>query len=342
MDGSRMGEPQDRSPEDAAAFWLVALRDDPEDGELRAAFADWHAADPAHARAWQEVAEVHALMALTPAADRYARPRPRPVESGSTIVAFPATRRRDRWRTRRTALAMAAGVLLVVLSAPVLFGPSADMSTATGEVRMVRLEDGSTVHLGPESALDVALGDTRRDVRLTRGVGFFDVARDAGRPFTVGTDDAVVTVLGTAFEVDILSGATRVRVREGRVAVRCIAGGEGSGAGARDADQPPLHAGDWQTVCDGPGGRGHQAAAEVAPWMDGQIIAHGRPVREVVAALGAYVDGAVLLTSDTLGAQRVTGVYNTADPLSALRAVVAVHGGSLLQVTPWLLIIREG
>ena len=41
----------------------------------------------------------------------------------------------------------------------------------------------------------------RREVVLDQGEGFFEVAPDSGRPFTVDARQSRVTVVGTAFDV---------------------------------------------------------------------------------------------------------------------------------------------
>ena len=67
---------------------------------------------------------------------------------------------------------------------------------------IARLEDGSIVHLNADSELKVPadFGRTSREVWL-QGEGYFNVAKDQNRQFTVHTDRADVTVLGTEFDV---------------------------------------------------------------------------------------------------------------------------------------------
>lgn len=67
---------------------------------------------------------------------------------------------------------------------------------------IARLEDGSVVHLnaGSELRVPVNFGIDSRQVWL-KGEAFFDVAHDKTRVFTVHTDKADVSVLGTEFDV---------------------------------------------------------------------------------------------------------------------------------------------
>lgn len=64
------------------------------------------------------------------------------------------------------------------------------------------LPDGSTVWLNADSRLEYAgsFSDSLREVTLT-GEAFFDIKKDAQRPFVVHTSDLDIKVLGTAFNV---------------------------------------------------------------------------------------------------------------------------------------------
>ncbi|WP_207514331.1 FecR family protein [Longitalea luteola] len=66
----------------------------------------------------------------------------------------------------------------------------------------VMLADGSMVWLNTASSLKypTSFGSHERAVQLT-GEAFFDVKHDAGRPFTVRTNNMSVNVLGTSFNV---------------------------------------------------------------------------------------------------------------------------------------------
>lgn len=67
---------------------------------------------------------------------------------------------------------------------------------------IARLEDGSVVHLnaGSELKIPVSFKKDSREVWL-KGEAFFDVTPDKNRLFTVHTDKAKISVLGTEFDV---------------------------------------------------------------------------------------------------------------------------------------------
>ncbi|SDM39469.1 ferric-dicitrate binding protein FerR, regulates iron transport through sigma-19 [Catalinimonas alkaloidigena] len=85
----------------------------------------------------------------------------------------------------------------------------------------LQLADGTKVWLNADSRLayPTTFADDRRDVYLI-GEGFFEVAPDKQRPFTVHLETGEVTVLGTSFNVRAYQDETEVTttVAEGKVA----------------------------------------------------------------------------------------------------------------------------
>lgn len=95
--------------------------------------------------------------------------------------------------------------------------------TSAGELREIRLDDGTTVQLGPESSLKypAEFGEKERTVYLT-GQAYFEVERDSSRPFTVHSGKVETTVLGTAFDISAYEedSLTAVSLVHGSVRVR--------------------------------------------------------------------------------------------------------------------------
>ncbi len=71
------------------------------------------------------------------------------------------------------------------------------------ETRTIILSDGSEVTLNDNSTLSYPkrFGENSREVRLT-GEAFFDISRNASKPFIIHTEKADVKVLGTSFNVN--------------------------------------------------------------------------------------------------------------------------------------------
>jgi transmembrane sensor len=235
---------------------------------------------------------------------------------------------------------MAVGVTAVVFAAYLafVFVPGfllrlqADHVTSIAELRSFGLDDGSVVRLGPDSAIEVGQADGGRRVRLLKGEAFFEVTPDSARPFRVVVRDVETTVLGTAFNVRFAGEGAEVAVRSGLVRV--------DRAAARRSVAERLAPGDWvQVGWTGRVQRGAIPPEEVAPWLHGQIVARDRPLADVVDELRRYYGGAIIAAGGALAGRRVTGVYNLSDPVAALRAIVGAHGGSVRQVSPWLLVV---
>jgi transmembrane sensor len=295
----------------AATSWLIALQESPHDPDIRAGFEAWRAAAPEHAAAWAETGHVLGLVAAVPRVARSAGSRRR--------IAIAAS------------LALAASLAALLL--PTLLPRwAADVATGTAEIRTVQLRDGSTVTLGPESAIDIAFDDRHRLVRLRAGRAFFEVVPDAAHPFVVSARQVDTTVTGTAFDVRLAGDGVEVGVRHGQVRVE--------DRGAVPPVQEILGGDDWVEVgADGAVVRMQRPATEVRAWQEGRLVAIDRPVGDVIDELRTYFDGRIVLLDPALAARRVTGVYDLRNPAAALRALAAAHGARVTAVTDWILVV---
>lgn len=305
-----------------AADFFIALEERPDEVALALELADWLEADEAHRAAWAAV-ERSADVVKGMAAPRGFIPEARKARARAAIGG-------GRPLRRRSVLALvvgAAAALVVVIGAGVGLGSRADYATGRGEMRLVHLADGSQVRLGPRSAMNVRFDGGARAVELKSGEAYFEVARDLHRPFSVEAGEADVTVLGTGFDVRRRGDVTEVGVRHGRVRVRSETRTAALGAGDRAVAE---------------GGRLRLGAASpenVGAWSSRRVVAMDRRVDDVLNDVRARTPVLVLLLDPALGAARVTGSYDAGEPVSALEAVVAPHGGRVRRATPWVVLI---
>ncbi len=188
----------------AAIEWWVRETAGELVGEARAEFGAWLAADPAHARAYADIAGC-------------SRRR------GSCVL--PAGRRgasRGRARGGMGRL-LAACVALLVWIGDLAIVLRADHRTGVGQRRTAILADSSRVELDGNSAIAVRFEPGRRRVTLLAGEAWFEVAPDTARPFVVEAAGRIVTALGTAFDVALDGNGARVAVGEHAVAVAAAA-----------------------------------------------------------------------------------------------------------------------
>ena len=349
-------EDQEDLATEEAALWVLAFEENPHDPDLRVRFEIWLNQNPEHAAAWADASRIYDMVPQTPPAhsEHWApylaarqgagpkatrfRDRPRIARRGAANAPVRQEGGRRLGR-RRLALGAAALGLAVILAAVLMPGMllrlQADHVTSTAEVRSLNLEDGTTVSLAADSAIAVAFDQGERRVRLLRGEAFFDVAPDPDRPFRVTADALSTSVLGTAFNVRLAERSAGVAVKEGRV-------------GARPEAEAPrktleLTAGDWVVFeRNQPVRRGRVSPDEVGSWMEGRIIVRERPMSEVLDDLRRYHAGLIVLTDATLGARRVTGIYNLDDPVAAVRVLASPLGATVRRITPWLLVVSSG
>ncbi|HEY0176986.1 MAG TPA: FecR domain-containing protein [Pedobacter sp.] len=98
-------------------------------------------------------------------------------------------------------------------------------STKTGQKRTIYLEDGTAVHLAPQSTIiyPIKFSAAKRTLTLD-GEAYFEVSKNPHRPFIVHTRTLNVQVLGTHFNVNSYKSynSTVVSLLEGKVKVTII------------------------------------------------------------------------------------------------------------------------
>jgi len=91
-----------------------------------------------------------------------------------------------------------------------------------GQKSIIYMSDGTKVVLNAESSMEFYedFGNVTREVTLT-GEAFFEVAKDANKPFVIKTGNVTTTVLGTSFNVNAYPemNGVQVAVMTGKVAV---------------------------------------------------------------------------------------------------------------------------
>lgn len=293
-----------------AAGWVARLssRDATEDDRRR--FEHWKAKDPAHAAAFDEMNVLWSDLAGVP---KSVAPRSRRRIAGSSI-----------------AVLLLVGCLgYIVDEAGLVDRYRSDFHTPVGMVRRVSLDDGSIVTLNTDSAIQVRYKQTERRVVLLRGEAFFDVVPNPARPFVVSGDETQAIALGTHYAVKV-GARDEVMVEEGRVAVT-------SG---------------WQRVLLEAGGMAEHGddgllktrtgdVASLTSWRSGKLVFSGRPLGEVLAELGRYQRGRIVLLDDRAFELRVSGVFDAGNTEQALQALEQNMPIRVTRLAGWVTLIRS-
>lgn len=341
-------DPIQKQASKEATDWLILLKDDPDDADLRDTFEDWLRQNPVNAAAWEAMQQASKAMdKATPVhADQWqpmlAELRGETTRGPSAIAHLQhsnaaGNRLFARRIGRRQALAFggiaAAACLTAVVIGPDLYrGLRSDYVTGTAETRTVQLPDDSTVTLAPESAITVAYTPGERLIRLLAGEAFFEVTPNAERPFRVAVETVDVTVLGTAFDVRRGADESDVSVARGMVRV--------DNATVDPPVTETLTAGQSVRVTWAGGvERSDSPVERVAAWRRNQLIARDEPLGIVVDQLRRYYSGKIIVTDDALAARPVTGVYNLADPVEALRGIARAQNAVVRRITPWVVLV---
>lgn len=203
-------------------------------------------------------------------------------------------------------------------------------STTVGEVSHIQLDDGSLVSLNTGSAIKVTMSAHQRHVELVHGEAYFDVAKDAQRPFVVATEEQQITVLGTAFNVRHRNDedSLKVSVVEGRVAVKRRAP---SGPATpepeatKEDDERLLLAGDIGSFSDRSNVIQQQQYAEAEvnnAWRRGIVRFDDDTLANVIRELNRYRVRKITLT-DPVKDLRISGVFHLKNGDAILAALTA-------------------
>jgi transmembrane sensor len=218
-------------------------------------------------------------------------------------------------------LAVAAVVVIaLVVRTPTVSNPTwRAFVTSRGQRETVTLPDGTRFSLGPESRLRVPddFGVRTRGVDL-EGEGYFLVVHNARLPFAVRAGNAVVTDVGTVFDVRAYAGdgGVRIAVAEGSVDVR---------AATKAGHDRPVLAGEIATVIDTAVAvlRGADIAA-VTAWTQGRLVFNATPLRDVVQDLGRAFDVDITVADSTLLTRRITAAFGVEESLDDVLTAVTL------------------
>ncbi|HEE4993109.1 FecR family protein [Agrobacterium tumefaciens] len=296
---------------------IIRQHSDPSNTVTRDLIRRWRARSPAHEAAWADAVDVHGL-------------------SGVVVKTRSRAAERAQPRISRRSFILGGGAAFASIGAGALFGPqlllrmSADHVTSTAEIQDFPLADGTTISLGPDSAFAEQFTTTSRRVELLEGMAFFNVADDPTRPFQAVVSGMTVTALDAAFELSKDADLCSVAVQRGSADI------------STGAEQREMLS-DGECLTFNPSSlkveRSQRLPSQIASWREGMLVVDKEPISAVVARIGRWKPGRVVIADAGLAAQRISGVYNLANPLQAIEAAVQPRGGKVREITPWITVI---
>ena len=314
--------------ERAAAEWVVRLDGTGIGQAEHAAFADWLEADPAHRAAFEHARKSWSDLDIL---------KSQPGRLRSVIALAPKSADKPKMsHTRKVGVGL--GLIFVGLLVALFeignpwIALKADYYTAAGEIRTVRLGDGTTVDLGASSAIAIEFDDNVRRVRLLKGEAFFAAAPKLGperRPFVALAATGTTTALGTQFAVEDVGKSAVVTAVEHQIEVAVSGGRQG-------ISHVVLSPGDTVQY-DMEAGIGPVRRADVAvtaAWRRGLLVFDSVPLSDVVARLNRYRRGRIVVMNSALGERRVSGVFSTGNLDDVVETITAELGAHAISAPP--------
>ncbi len=189
-------------------------------------------------------------------------------------------------------------------------------------VRKVTMPDGTVVWLNRHSRLEFdhrQYNRTQRFVKLS-GEGFFEVAKDAGRPFIVETGNIHTRVLGTAFNIEAYQHESEIRVSlvHGKVSLEDKVRAVTAVLTPNQTMRYSRQAKDWQLM--------PMAVSNIDAWTRGALVFNEVPLEEAIERIGDRYHLAINYDKHLLQNKRITATFTVSDWQSALRNMLFVHG----------------
>jgi transmembrane sensor len=290
--------------------------------------SEWSGADQAQLEAWLDSSTAHriAFVRIVTAWERSGRLKalgagvpagiipPRdtwsfaPDSSAASSKAVPA--RVEKTRSVRLRAVAALAVVGAAAATVWYFVPNHAQyyRTPIGGLSTVPLLDGSKVTLNTDSQIHVELGPTLRRVKLDQGEAYFDVSKDAARPFVVDVADKRITAVGTQFYVRRDNDDIRVLVTEGRVWIER--------RGDTNARQTQLAAGSEARTSRTAVLIAEPAAAQVEQllsWRSGYIVFRDTALADAVADFNRYSVRKIVIQDPAIAGIRIGGNFRCDD-----------------------------
>ncbi|TKC63860.1 DUF4974 domain-containing protein [Pedobacter hiemivivus] len=200
------------------------------------------------------------------------------------------------------------------------------ISTPRGGQYQVNLPDGTRVWLNAESVIKfpISFVDLKERRVELQGEAYFEVEKDAAKPFFVSTDKQEVRVLGTHFNISSYKNEldTKTTLLEGSVKVRLLNTKRVSQKVLKPGDQSQIRATSAQinVVTVDP-------QSEIA-WKNGRFFFENEPIEDIMKQIKRWYDVDVEYEDNMAGKTiwgSVTRYGNVSKVLSVLESTGGVH-----------------
>lgn len=314
-------------PRDAAAYFIARRAEGLTDSEQQL-LADWLAKDEAHGRLFDSADRVWQSFADSEDDEILAAMR--------AHARAPRSRSLGRWWP---AAAVAAGLILaagLTLNLSALLNPRSppgdtiEYASARGEVKELKLPDGSSMTLDADSAAIGRFNANRRTVELRRGRAFFEVIPDRARPFSVDAAGHRVVTIGTRFDVNLAADGFTVTLLAGRVEI-----GSPNAPVLVTLETGQQYSERFGKVTVRTVGAARENAIT---WRLGLINFDDQPLAEAAAVMNRYSRDQIVISDPDVASIRVSGQFRAgdaqrfADTLAEMHKLNAMRRGEQIEL----------
>ncbi|MGN6420109.1 MAG: FecR domain-containing protein [Pseudobacter sp.] len=191
------------------------------------------------------------------------------------------------------------------------------VSTPRGVTYKLVLPDGTGVWLNTSSSIQfpTAFAGNKREVTIT-GETYFEVAKDAAKPFIVHTNDMAVQVLGTQFNIEAWPGKAVVNTTllQGSVSVE------------RGDKKVKLKPGQQAIAAQQITVSSNADIDQVMAWKQGKFVFRATNIQDIMENLARYYDFEVQYQG-TVTSSLFAGTFERNAPLSEILLFLEKTGG---------------
>jgi transmembrane sensor len=282
-----------------AAAWLGRLHADDRSTVDERAFQAWLAADPSHARAFEE---------MTATWDLVGGLRHVPREEATL----------GRTLLRRRAVLAGLGTLVVAGAGLGAWQRAfaGVYETDVGEQKHIALDDGTQVFLDTDTRIRARFSDTARTVELERGRCNFHVVPDATRPFVV--DAAGQRIVAARTNLDVRCDGDRVSVVLLQGTASFL---EQKGLAHKEK---ALRPGERAVAMRGGLTIDRPSLAPLLAWQTGQALFESETLAQAVTEMNRYSALKLEIDDPAIAQLRLSGVYRVGDNVAFARSVATL------------------
>lgn len=248
----------------------------------------------------------------------------------------PAIRIEKKVRTMPPYLKVAA-MLVVVIGAGLVFLlinrknfsnnvlAYTSISTKNGEKKTITIADGSVLTLNAGTSIRIQNDFSKeRKINLIDGEVYFDVKKDAGKPFLIESGNLTTTVLGTSFNISAYKEINKINigVTSGKISIASNA----STLGILEKNQELVYNKSAKTYTTQP------LDENMLAWKEGRLVLNDASFEEM-SFLIKKIFGISIVTEDAFvkSTKYTTELFTTMTPTQVTEVLAAIHGLKIKQ-----------